>query len=445
MPPKRARAATAGEPEETPRTKRARPAAAKASAKGGAAGSTPPKANAKAKGKANEAKNKSAASDAASASNANPKMCAAAAKSLSKNTRLQRSNTPRELGDSAGKILKLLSINVAGLRSLLAKEELHKALKAVVVKEMPDVLCLNEHKLKEEDVSEIEAQLKGILPEEYTSYHWACSTVKKGYSGVAVIMRQGAIEDPEAVSVRRGMGEGQGDDPIISQEGRLLTIELADITLVAVYVPNSGQTLERLAYRTDRSKKQCWDKALTEYIIGQREGRKKPVVVIGDLNCCHRVQDMWNMHERPDFPDGLAEKDFADQYTGLTALKKCAGLTPQERESFTQLLKEADMVDTFRAIHPTAAGVFSYFSERAAQNRPLNRGLRLDYVLTSSSMAAHLGQYRCDGKPLESSDEPVKKMKSEDLPIPRVLDSFILDEAAKVADHTPVGCQILLP
>lgn len=41
------------------------------------------------------------------------------------------------------------------------------------------------------------------------------------------------------------MGIEKHDD-----EGRLITVEYEDVYLVATYVPNSGQKLDRLDYRT---------------------------------------------------------------------------------------------------------------------------------------------------------------------------------------------------
>ena len=51
--------------------------------------------------------------------------------------------------------------------------------------------------------------------------------------------------------------------------------------MVTLYVPNSGQKLERLSYRT-----QDWDVALKAY-VGKLEAEGKPVVVCGDLNVAH--------------------------------------------------------------------------------------------------------------------------------------------------------------
>jgi len=360
-----------------------------------------------------------------------------------KDSPLPRSLTPRQVvPEGTGKTLKVLSLNVAGLRSVLNGDKA-QILKALVERELPDIFCLNEHKLKQEDVEENEAKLKELLPKEYATMHWTCSTAKKGYSGVAMIIRHsldgetGVISAPTEVEVTPGMGELGEGDTIAAEEGRILTMELPQLVLVSTYVPNSGQDLGRLPYRVDRKSEHCWDRNFAKYVSTLRESKKKPVVVIGDLNCCAEVQDIWNMYDRPDFPEGLAEKPIADQYLGLTSLKKSAGLTPEERESFPKMLKEADLVDTFRALHPDASGVFSYYSMRVVKNRSMNQGLRLDYVLASSSLCAHL-------RPSAEGGAAKDEAPAGDLPVPRIQDSFILDEDDLVADHTAVGCTIVL-
>lgn len=260
-----------------------------------------------------------------------------------------------------------------------------------------------------------------------------------------VILRHAAAEEqpiifePESLPVARGMGVVAEGDPIASEEGRLLTLELPELCVVATYVPNSGADLGRLAYRVDRDAKNCWDRALSQYVRGLQTDKARPVILIGDLNCCHRVQDIWNMHDRPDFPEGLAQKPVEEQYTGLTSLKKFAGLTPEERHSFPKLLEDAELIDTFRALHPDASGVFTYFSQRIVQNRPMNKGLRLDYVLASSSLCAHL-------RAKSSGEAQTTAVDSNcELQVPRIHDSFILDQDDLVADHAAIGCHVLLP
>ena len=116
------------------------------------------------------------------------------------------------------------------------------------------------------------------------------------------------------------------------------------------------------------------------------------------------------MYTRPNFAEMRSgEVPVEQQYKGLSGPAKQAGLTVEERKSFSKLLADANLIDAFRAKHPEALGVFSYYSQRVVANRGMNRGLRLDYVLASPSL--------------------------------KLADAFILstDEAWPFADHSPVG------
>jgi exonuclease III len=55
----------------------------------------------------------------------------------------------------------------------------------------------------------------------------------------------------------------------------------AQFFVVCLYVPNSGQSLERLEYRTTE-----WDVALRAWVAAL-EAEGKPVIVTGDLNVAH--------------------------------------------------------------------------------------------------------------------------------------------------------------
>ena len=62
-------------------------------------------------------------------------------------------------------------------------------------------------------------------------------------------------------------------------------------------------------------------------------------------------------------------------------MERQAGTTPQERASMRACLAPPlGMRDAFRMHYPAATGCYTYWSQRA-RNRPLNRGLRLDYFL----------------------------------------------------------------
>jgi exodeoxyribonuclease III len=301
-----------------------------------------------------------------------------------------------------GKKIALLSLNVAGLRALLDSSKdvsRRNALQKIVEDEKPDLLCLNEHKVQEIHVADIKVKLASLLP-DYPVHlqHFTCSTAKKGYSGVAILIRKGGIAD---IGAKVTAGYDTSDE-IVQTEGRLLTFKAPGLpTVIATYVPNSGQKLDRLRYRCE-----TWDRNLSNYVKAQGSS----TIVIGDMNCCHLPEDIHNMYVRPNFDDmRRGNVDIVKQYKGLSGPAKQAGLTVEERQSFSKLLNAANLVATFRHKHPEAVVIFSYYSQRVVANRSMNRGLRLDYVLASPSL--HLA------------------------------DAFILsmDEIWPFADHSPVG------
>ena len=197
--------------------------------------------------------------------------------------------------------LNVLAWNVGSLRAFLKTRvaDLQEAVKQGA----PHVLGIIEHKLQE-GAAETEAALEA-LSQALPDYRVACvnySTAKKGYSGTLVMLRNDA---PEPISV------GTEDLPSAAAEGRLVVCEFESLFVVLCYVPNSGDALQRLSQRVEK-----WDPQLRERLHAL--GEKKRVVLMGDLNVGHQDKDIWNV-EAPHVP-------------------KSAGLTPQERESFSKLL-----------------------------------------------------------------------------------------------------------
>lgn len=226
------------------------------------------------------------------------------------------------------KPLKYISWNVNGLRACMKKgfPEAFAALDA-------DCFCIQETKLQP-------GQLALDLPGYYQYWN---SAFKKGYSGTALFTKR------EPLSVSYGMGLAEHD-----QEGRLITAEFPDHYLVVCYTPNSQRGLTRLSYRMQ------WEDDFRSYLTGLSQ--KKPVVLCGDLNVAHNDIDLANPAQN----------------------RKNAGFTDEERGRMTALLA-AGFTDTFRFLHPDAAGAYSWWSY-FAKSRERNIGWRIDYFLTSSSL-----------------------------------------------------------
>jgi exodeoxyribonuclease III len=170
---------------------------------------------------------------------------------------------------------------------------------------------------------------------------------KKGYSGTGILSRIPFVD----VSYGLGIEE-------LDTEGRVVTAETGDFYLVTVYTPNSQRGLARLEYRT-----RVWDAAFREYLI--RLDEKKPVIFCGDLNVAHEEIDLANPKSN----------------------KKNAGFTPEERQSFTQLL-DSGFVDSFRAFCKEG-GHYTWWSN-FGKSRERNIGWRIDYFGVSERLRAQM-------------------------------------------------------
>eukprot|EP01031_Cornospumella_fuschlensis_P025654 gene25654-30985_t len=392
-----------------------------------------------------------------------------------KDTLSERSPHPRDLVTPhplhpEHQHVKIMTWNVNGLKALVTSK-LH-ILTNMVQKHAPDVICLQETKIQESAVGEYKDLLEG-----YDSY-WHCSTVKKGYSGTAVLVKRRVFAyDPSFahsastttgsnVSADKAAGnskkqaklssffakpaptsapatstpavQSSPETPLLriqgikydfededggskhKGEGRVITLETDKLFLVGCYVPNSGEGLVRLTYRIEE-----WDKHFFSYL--RSLSQKKPVVMTGDLNVGHLDLDIHN-------PDAKH-------------IVKQAGLTPQERNSFGQFLQAGDFRDAFRFYYPDAIGQFTYWSQRTFA-RPVNRGIRLDYFIASQKLfpgtqendrgeVVTSGNEISDGK--VSGAAKRRTVKHEDIPVPGVADCYILHEdTVGTSDHCPV-------
>lgn len=228
--------------------------------------------------------------------------------------------------------MKFISWNVNGIRACLTKGfmDFFNNVDA-------DIFCLQETKLQ---AGQVELELNGY--HQYWNY-----AEKKGYSGTAVFTKK------KPLSVSYGLGIEEHD-----KEGRVITLEFEDFYFITVYTPNSKTELERLDYRM------IWEDEFRKYM--QNLETKKPVVVCGDLNVAHKEIDLKN--PKPN--------------------RGNAGFTDEERGKFTELMN-AGFIDTFRYFYPEQEGIYSWWSYRF-KAREKNAGWRIDYFLTSGSMADRL-------------------------------------------------------
>ncbi len=252
--------------------------------------------------------------------------------------------------------MKIISWNVNGIRAIV-KKDFFDAIEKIA----PDILCLQETKAQVEEVKEALSPM--------TDYHVDYNSAdKKGYSGIAILSKH----KPSQLTMDMGVAEHDS-------EGRIQCAEYPHFFLVNVYVPNSGQQLERLEYRKQ------WDADFLKYLKNLE--KKKPVIACGDFNVAHRAIDL---------------KNDKSNYN------KTAGYTQIEIDGMDNFL-DAGFLDTFRHLHPDKVA-YTYWSYRF-KARERNTGWRIDYFLISSSL--------------------IDKVKSATI-YPQVLGS----------DHCPIGLEI---
>lgn len=232
--------------------------------------------------------------------------------------------------------IRLLSWNVNGIRAIHKKGFVDW-----VLKENPDILCLQETKAHPEQLPK---ELLNI--NSYDSY-FSHSKIKKGYSGVAVYSKLKPLD------VKYGFGIPKYDD-----EGRTLIIDYKDFILFNIYFPNGKMSEERLKYKLD-----FYD-AFLEYADALvKQGRK--LIICGDVNTAHKEIDLARPKEN----------------------EKTSGFLPIERQWIDNFLSRG-FVDTFRLFNDQPGNYTWWDMQTRARER--NVGWRIDYFFISENFKSNL-------------------------------------------------------
>ena len=230
--------------------------------------------------------------------------------------------------------MQIISYNVNGIRAAI-KKGLIEWLEAAAV----DVLCVQETKASPADID--------ISIFTSLGYHVAWYPAqKKGYSGVAIFSKK----KPDQIVYGNGF-------EMSDAEGRVVRVDIGDLTIVNAYFPSGTSGDERQAYKYQ------WLKEFSQYIEALKKERPE-IVVAGDYNIAHKEIDI---HD----PKGN---------------KKSSGFLPEERAWMDQFLANG-WVDSFRVIHPEATGAYSWWSQRFPSVRLNNKGWRIDYLCATETLA----------------------------------------------------------
>lgn len=227
--------------------------------------------------------------------------------------------------------ISLYSWNVNGLRAAHRKGFLDW-----FKQESPALLCLQETKAHPDQLVTALKEVPG-----YNAYF--TSAEKKGYSGVALY----SIIEP--LSVEHGFGIPEFDN-----EGRIITAEYPDFTLINIYYPNGKRDKTRLKYKMD-----FYDAFLDYAEKLKSEGRN--LIICGDVNTAHQEIDL--ARPKPN--------------------ENTSGFLPEERAWIDKFLAHG-YLDTFRMFNQDGEN-YTWW-DQITRARERNVGWRIDYFFVSESL-----------------------------------------------------------
>jgi exodeoxyribonuclease-3 len=227
-------------------------------------------------------------------------------------------------------VLRLATWNVNSLKARLPR------VTEWVAETTPDVLCMQETKMKQEVFpADVFAELG------YESAHYG----QGQWNGVAIISRVGLTD------VVAGWDDDGPEDP----EARLLWATCAGVRVASAYVPN-GRALDNDHY----TYKLAWMARLRE-ALDRREDASGELAVLGDYNIAPEDRDVWSMAA----------------FAGATHVSE------PEREALRSL-EQWGLTDVFRRFNDEDK-VYSWWDYREFAFRR-NRGLRIDHILVSHAL-----------------------------------------------------------
>lgn len=256
------------------------------------------------------------------------------------------------------KNINIVSWNVNGIRALYKK-----GVFGGVFQHNTDFVCFQETKAHVEQlIDEI------VKPSGYLSF-FDHSKIKKGYSGVAIYMKDTL---PKPNKIEYGFGVKSLD-----QEGRMISLFFDNWVLINCYFPNGGGAPERLKYKLD------FYREFLKYVKNiEKQGLN--VIFCGDVNVAH------------------AEIDLARPKQNINSI----GFLPEERFWIDEFIKEG-FVDVYRELNPNKKDVYTWWDMKTF-SRQKNVGWRIDYFFVSRKILKNVIDCQINSDVFGSDHCPIK-------------------------------------
>lgn len=229
--------------------------------------------------------------------------------------------------------MKIISWNINGFRAIIKKD-----FKKTINELNPDILCLQEVKATEKQLTSDEINIEGY------SYIWNAAE-RLGYSGTATYYKNNFKPDETKIGF---------NIPEFDNEGRVICTRYGDIDLYNIYFPNGQRGMDRVDYKI-----QFYETLLQICNEDHKRGRK--IIITGDFNTAHTEIDLANPKEN-------------ENYSGFLKV---------ERDMITKYL-ESNFVDIYRSLNPDKVKYTWWTYRFAARARGI--GWRIDYFLVSQDL-----------------------------------------------------------
>lgn len=225
----------------------------------------------------------------------------------------------------------------------------------------PDVLCLQETKLKNDAFITYQEKLSDL------GFH-SCHHGNSQWNGVAIISKR---------PIKKVADNFNGNP--LPDEARMLHVEINGVNYINLYVPN-GREVGSVHFKL----KLDWLDKFEQYL--KKQDLSKGFIILGDFNIAPTYLDVYDEE----------------------ALKGSTHVTLEEREKIAKLLS-LGFVDAFR-FKQGDSKAFSWWDYRAGSFHK-NQGLRIDLILISQEIADKITTVFIDKdarkKPTPSDHAPV--------------------------------------
>jgi exodeoxyribonuclease-3 len=249
--------------------------------------------------------------------------------------------------------MKIITWNVNGLRAGLRKNTFQW-----VWEHQPDILCLQEIKVRPDQLSEQQRDFPGY------DVIWNPAE-KAGYSGVATFVRGPTVDH------RLGFNLA-----LFDVEGRVISTDHSGFRLFNVYFPSGQRGRERVDFKLEFY-------AHLLALCDRLHANEESLVIAGDFNTAHMPIDLRNPKSNT----------------------RTSGFLPEER-AWVQKFLDHGFVDAYRQLYPDRVQYTWWVNHSTARERRV--GWRLDYFLVSEALMSRVKDVIIHEEVLGSDHCPVE-------------------------------------